>query len=74
MGLDNGGGLEHRYGAERNGRTSGCGLQQWYIEGLRCGDGSECGSVDVKQSSRGWTGSGVGAKGHDNREVEGEEG
>ena len=49
-------------------------LRQWHIEGLHRGHGSECDSVDVRQSSRGLAGSGVGAKGHDNREIEAKEG
>ena len=74
VGLYNGGGVEQGYGAERNSGTAGGRLQHWHIEGRRHCEGSECGSIDVRQSSHGWAGSGVWAKGHDNREVEGEEG
>ena len=74
MGLDNGGRVEHGYGAERNDGTVGDILRQWHTEGRRRGDGSERDSVDARQSSRGWAGSGVEAKGHGNREVEAEEG
>ena len=73
MGLDTGSGVEHGYGAERNGGTVGDRLRQWHIEGRWRGDGSECNSVDARQSSRGWAGSGVGAEGHGNKEVEAEE-
>ena len=38
------------------------------------GDGSEHDSVDTRQSSCGWAGSGVEAEGHGNREVKAEEG
>ncbi len=49
-------------------------IQQWHMEGQRRGDESKRGSVDARQSSRGWAGSGVGAEGHNSREVEAEEG
>ena len=71
MGLDNGDGVEHGYGAEHTSGTAGGRLRQWHIEGQRRGDGSTCVSVDIRQSSRGWAGSGVGAKVHSNREVKG---
>ena len=74
MGLYNGGRVEHGYGAERNGGTVGNRVQQRHIEGWRCGDGSERDSIDARQSSRGWAGSGVEAKGHGNRAFEAEEG
>ena len=74
MGLDNGGGVKHGYGAERTIVTVGNRLQRWYIEGWRHGDGSERNSVDIRQSSRGWVGSGDWAEEHGNRDVETGEG
>ena len=74
MGLDNGGGVEHGYGAESTGGTAGGRLRQWHIEGWRRSDGSERNSVDARQLSRGWAGSGVEAEGHGNREVKGDDG
>ena len=74
VGLDNGGRVEHGYGAERNGRIVVGRLRWWHLEGWRHGDGSERNSVDARQSSCGWAGSGAGAEGHGNREVEAEEG
>ena len=74
VGLDNGNGVEHGYGAECNGGATGGRAQQWHIEGRLRGYGSNCDSVDARQSSCGWVGSGVGAEGNGNREVEAEEG
>ena len=74
MRLDDGGGVEHDYGGERNGGTVGDRLWQWHIEGRRRGDGADCNIVDARQSSRGWAGSGVKAEGHGNRVVKAEEG
>ena len=51
MGLDNGDKAEHGYRAECDSGTAGGRLRQWHIEGWRRGDGSECGSVDKRQSS-----------------------
>ena len=65
--------MEHGYGMERNGGAAGGRVRQWHIEG-RHSDGYKRGSVDVRHSSRGWAGNGVGAKGHGNREVEAEKG
>ena len=45
----------------------------WHTKGRRQGDGSERGSKDAQQSRRGWTGSGIVAEGHTNREVRAEE-
>ena len=49
--LDNGGGVEHGYGAESNGGTAGGKLWQWHIEGWRRGDGYEYSSIDARQNS-----------------------
>ena len=73
IGLDNGDRVEYGYGAERNGGTVGDRLRQWHIEGRRRGDGSERSSVDARQNSRGWAGSGAKAEGHGNRKVKVEE-
>ena len=74
VGIDNHGWVEHGYGTERNGGAAGGRAQQWHIERRRCCDGSERGIVDTRQSSCGWVGSGAGAKGQGNREVEAEGG
>ena len=74
LGIDNDGEVEHGYGAERNDGAARCRARQWHVEGWRHDDWSEHGSVGARQSSRGWAGSDVGAEGHGNREVEGEEG
>ena len=47
---------------------------QWHIEGQRRSDGSKRSSVGTRHSSCEWMGSGVGAEGHGNREVETEKG
>ena len=52
MGLDNGGVVEHGYGADRNNGATGDRARQWHIEGRRHGDVSERGSVGAIQSSR----------------------
>ena len=74
MGLDNGGGVEHGCGVERTGGAAGDKAQQRHMKGWRHGNGSKRGSIDTRQSRCGWAGSGVGAKGHNSREVEVEEG
>ena len=74
VGIDNNGEVEHGYGVERNSGGAGDRAQQWHIEGRRHGDGPSHNSIGARQSSRGWTGSGVGAKGCGNREVGAEEG
>ena len=53
MGLDNSGRVEDGYGAGPNDRALGDRARQFHIEGWWYGDGSECGSVGARQSSRG---------------------
>ena len=73
VGLNNGGGVDHGYGAEHNGMAVGGRTQQLCIAGWWQGVGFEHASVNTRQGSHGWAGSDIRAECHGNREVDAEE-